>query len=295
LTDIVEKSQVDLAQLVKYAEDLRLIKKENQAKAAELETLHRQLLNYAQSLNDTVTRLKGAFAELDVAYIDTVNRLARAAEYKDGETGGHITRMSRYSALLAEKAGLSPTQVRRILYASPMHDVGKIGIPEAILLKPGRLTQSEFETMKTHTQIGADILEGSRSDILKTAAEIALLHHEQWDGLGYPRGLSGDEIPIACRIVTVADTFDVLMSKRPYKDAYPVDVTLAIMKRLRGKVFDPDLTDLFIANLGEVLAIRRDVDFGEGGASTGFTWSDRDILQGIPGELAGCGGSRNDG
>ena len=165
--------------------------------------------------------------------------------------------MSRYCAFIANKRGLTPTEVQHILYASPMHDIGKIGVPDNILVKPGKLTDEEFETMKTHTTIGAKILAHSKSEILKVAEQIALYHHEKWNGTGYPHGLSGDTIPLTARIVALADAFDALTSKRPYKDPYPFDVACDIIKKERGQHFDPAIVDVFLDNIDEILKIRQ--------------------------------------
>ncbi|HEX2240094.1 MAG TPA: HD domain-containing phosphohydrolase [Actinomycetota bacterium] len=185
-------------------------------------------------------------AELAETQLEVIRRLGIAAEFRDDDTGAHIARMSRYCARLAEEIGFSRDQVERLLNAAPMHDVGKIGIPDGILLKPGKLDDDEFTLMKTHTTIGAQILSGSKSDVIQLAEKIALSHHEKWNGRGYPNGLSAEDIPLEGRIACVADVFDALTSERPYKKAWPVDEAFALIKDGAGKDFDPHLADAFL-------------------------------------------------
>jgi putative two-component system response regulator len=263
-------------QLEKYAEDLAKARKTAKQKQKDLDAANRQLTKYAEDLNKNVSKLKAAYRELQDAYLDTIHRLVIAAEYKDEDTGSHIARMSRFSALLAEKLGLPPDEVQNIRFAAPMHDVGKIGIPDHILLKSGKLTVQEFELMKNHTIIGAKILSNSKAKILPVAERIALSHHEKWNGKGYPQGLSRDNIPLVGRIVALADTFDALISQRPYKEPYPLAIAFEIIKKERGQHFDPDLADVFLENIDEILKIKSET------ASTGdsslfdFTLSKRD-------------------
>ncbi|MBC2705947.1 HD domain-containing phosphohydrolase [Desulfobacula sp.] len=217
-----------------------------------------------------------AHEDLKESYIDSIHRLVMAAEYKDEDTGDHIVRIGRYCSLMAEKLNLSREFKETIYYAAPMHDIGKIGIPDKILLKPGKLTRIEFETIKTHTQIGARLLSQSKSKILQMAHEIALNHHEKFNKKGYPNQLKGTDIPISGRIVALADTFDALTSKRPYKDPYPPEVTFDIMKKERGKHFDPDFLDIFITHFDQFMEIRRKVGIFEGKTDQHFTLSERD-------------------
>ncbi len=221
-------------------------------------------------------RLAAAHNELKESYLDTIQRLVLAAEYKDEDTGDHIIRMSRYSALLAEKAGFPQDLVQSITYAAPMHDVGKIGIPDHILMKPGKLTTAEYEIMKTHTIIGADILANSKSEILKLAADIAVTHHEKWDGSGYPNGLSEQQIPIWGRIVGLADVFDALTSNRPYKKPYPIEAAMNIIMKQRRLHFDPDLVDILLKSLDDFRKIRDEVGSLEDVRLSDFTVSARD-------------------
>lgn len=187
---------------------------------------------------------------------ETITRLSRAAEFRDPETGAHIQRMAHYSALIAGQLGLGEAFAEALLMAAPMHDVGKLGIPDTILLKPGRLTPEEFTVMKRHPQIGHDILKDSSSSILRLGAAIALTHHEKFDGSGYPQGVAGDAIPIEGRIVAVADVFDALTSSRPYKPAWPIARAIALLREGRGSHFDPACVDALFNAWERVLEVR---------------------------------------
>ena len=187
---------------------------------------------------------------------ETLLRLARAGEYRDEETGNHIIRMAKYSRIIAEELGLSRDDAEVIEMAAPMHDIGKIGIRDDILLKPGKLTSEEFEIMKTHTIIGHDILKDSPSKFLQMGGIIALGHHEKYDGSGYPYGKKGEEIPIEARIVAVADVFDALVSERPYKNAWPTHAALEYMDSHRGRHFDPEILDAFKSQIDAVAKIQ---------------------------------------
>jgi len=187
---------------------------------------------------------------------ETIFCLARAAEYRDPETGGHILRMAHYARHIARMLGLSAEQQDLLLAAAPMHDVGKVGTPDAILLKPGRLTAAEFEIMKLHASIGYEVLRACSSPLLQVAAEIAYTHHEKFDGSGYPRGLAGEAIPLVGRIVAVADVFDALTSERPYKSAWSVERAVQLLRDGRGKHFDPRCVDAFFQDWDEVLDIK---------------------------------------
>lgn len=194
--------------------------------------------------------------ELKEAYLDTIFRLSVAAEYKDDDTAAHIHRMSRYSAILAQGLGLSADEVESVQYASPMHDIGKLGVPDSILMKPGKLTPQEFKEMQNHTIFGAKILENAKADLLRVSEIIALTHHEKWDGSGYPRGLKGENIPLVGRIVALADVFDALTSKRCYKPAFSLEQSLDIIKEGSGRHFDPKVVQAFLDNIEKFLAVK---------------------------------------
>ncbi|MDP5215272.1 two-component system response regulator [Pseudoalteromonas tunicata] len=194
--------------------------------------------------------------ELRKTRLQVIQRLGRAAEYKDNETGTHVLRMSHYSKVIALAYGLSEAQADDLLHAAPMHDIGKIGIPDSIMLKPGKLTDDEFTIMKTHAEIGAEIIGEADSELLRLAKSVALTHHEKWDGTGYPNGLKGDAIPLEGRIVALADVFDALTSKRPYKEAWPIEQTMDYIRQQSGVHFEPKLVELFEQNLAEIIQIK---------------------------------------
>jgi putative two-component system response regulator len=194
--------------------------------------------------------------ELRQTRLQIVQRLGMAAEYKDNETGLHVIRMSHFSKVLALAAGFSEAAAEELLNAAPMHDIGKIGIPDAVLRKPGKLDADEWAVMRGHVEIGARIIGEHASGLLKTAQLIALTHHEKWDGSGYPNGLQGEAIPIEGRIVAIADVFDALTSVRPYKAAWSVEQAVTLLREESGRHFDPQLVELFIAELPAILAIK---------------------------------------
>ncbi len=196
-------------------------------------------------------------AELNATRLEIIRRLGRAAEYKDNETGLHVLRMSFYSRAIALAAGCCAELADTLLQAAPMHDIGKIGVPDRILLKPGKLDDEEWKLMRRHPQIGAGIIGRHASPLLEMARLVALTHHEKWDGSGYPRALRGEDIPLVGRIVAIADVFDALTTERPYKKAWPVEEALALVRRERGAHFDPALVDAFLGVLPEILEIRR--------------------------------------
>jgi putative two-component system response regulator len=193
--------------------------------------------------------------EIQETRLEIIQRLGRAAEYRDNETGMHVIRMSHTSHILALELGLPALEAENLLQASPMHDIGKIGIPDRVLLKPGKLDAEEWAIMRRHPEIGHGIIGSHASPLLKMAAEVALTHHERWDGSGYPRGLAGEAIPQAGRIVAVADVFDALTSVRPYKPAWPAEAAVAELLRGSGSHFEPRVVDAFLARLTDVLAV----------------------------------------
>jgi len=209
-----------------------------------------------EALRLAVDNLAQQQRDTQAAHLDTVKRLAIASEYKDKDTADHIQRISDFCGLLGELRDLSKPEVDLIIHASPMHDVGKIGIADSILLKPGPLDAGEWEIMKSHTLIGAKILRDSSSEVLQAGEIIAMSHHEKWDGSGYPGGIAGGDIPLFGRICAVADVFDALTNKRPYKEAFSNEEALRIMVEGRGTHFDPELLDMFLNNLDAVLAIQ---------------------------------------
>jgi len=201
-------------------------------------------------------RVSEATAEIRQREHETLLRLAKAGEYRDEDTGNHVIRMARYARLIAEQVGLSQQECEAIELAAPMHDIGKIGIPDEILRKPGRLTHCEFEIMKKHTQMGYEILKDSPSEFLQMGAVIALSHHERFNGTGYPHRLGGQDIPLPARIVSVADAYDALTSARPYKPKWSLEKTLEFLNSQRGRIFDPVCLDAFLSQLDRVTRIQ---------------------------------------
>ncbi|WP_166425612.1 two-component system response regulator [Paraglaciecola sp. 20A4] len=194
--------------------------------------------------------------ELRRTRLQVIQRLGRASEYKDNETGTHVLRMSHFSQVLALAYGLSANAADDLLHAAPMHDIGKIGIPDSIMLKPAKLTDEEFAIMKTHPEIGAEILGDSDSGLIELAKIVSLTHHEKWDGSGYPRGLKGEDIPLEGRIVAIADVFDALTSKRPYKEAWSIEKAVEFIHSQSGIHFDPALVILFQQCLPQLIEIK---------------------------------------
>jgi len=219
------------------------------------------VLNDARKkLSDQAAWLAGEVRKATQEILDrereTVLRLSRAAEFRDPETGAHILRMAHFSQLIARELGMSVADQELLLEAAPMHDIGKVGIADIVLLKPGRLDTDEFEIMKRHATIGYELLKGSSSRVLQAGAEIALGHHEKFDGSGYPAGIRGEAIPIFSRIVAVADVFDALTSERPYKKAWEIGAAVDFLKAGSGNHFDPACVNAFLAAWDDVMAVR---------------------------------------
>jgi putative two-component system response regulator len=231
---------------------------EEQSRAYE-QRLEQAVLDRTRELGDTVVKLERSERELRRVTEDTIQALTRAIERRDIETGDHIARVSRYATMLARCAGMPEPLCERIRAASPMHDVGKVGVPDGILLKPGRVTPAEFDVIKQHVVLGHAILSRSTQPLLQLAAEIAYTHHERWDGRGYPSGLRADDIPFEGRITAIADTFDALVTRRVYKSAVPLERAYHVIREERGSHFDPELVDLFLEHRDEAAAIFADL------------------------------------
>lgn len=217
----------------------------------------RMMQQHQRNLNKMLDeRVKERTRELNETRLEVIRRLGLAAEFRDNETGYHIIRMSKFSQIIARTYGLGETRAELILNASPMHDIGKIGIPDQILLKPGKLDKQEWEIMKTHAAIGAEILSGHDSELMVMASTIALNHHEKFDGSGYPNGIAGKAIPISARIVAISDVFDALTSERPYKKAWPIERAVVEIRKSAHTHFDPELVCAFEESLPAILEVR---------------------------------------
>jgi putative two-component system response regulator len=211
--------------------------------------LHDQNQTLEQRVRERTQELEESHRLVEESQLEVLDRLAHAAEFRDDETGQHTQRVGRLCAQLAEQLGFGPDRVAVMRRAAPLHDVGKIGIPDSILLKPGKLTPEEFDVMKTHAEIGANLLAGGRSQLVQMAELIARSHHERWNGAGYPHGLSGENIPLEGRIVAIVDVFDALTHERPYKAAWTVEAAVEEIKSQRGRQFDPRVVDAFLQTL----------------------------------------------
>jgi len=219
----------------------------------KLQLAQKELAHHNSILEENVQQRT---SQLNAANLDAIYRLGLVADFRDTETSEHTKRVGKVSQILAQALELDESFCEMIFHAAPMHDIGKVGIPDSILLKPDKLDADEWEVMKQHSEMGAQILEDSPSEILKLAQEVALTHHEKWDGTGYPRGLKGTDIPISGRIVMVSDVFDALNSDRPYKKAWEEKEIKHFMKEQRSQMFDPDVIDQFFKHFDEIVSVK---------------------------------------
>src|SRR6202171_6143318 len=234
---------------------------ETRARCANLLELRRHKIVLSDQARVLQYQVDKSVAEIHERELETLSKLAKAGEFRDRTTGNHLARMARYSALIGVNIGLATDTVHVLEFASPMHDIGKIGIPDAGLLKQGPLTAEEDAVMKNHPRIGYDILKGSPSKYLSMGAIIALGHHEKYNGSGYPNGLHGEDIPIVARIVSVADVFDALVSERPYKHAWSIEEGIAYLEAQKGRHFDPRCVEAFVGAADRVAEIQK--EFGD--------------------------------
>jgi putative two-component system response regulator len=240
---------IDRTELILRVENLLKIKEYEDFMLRHNQVLEEEVRKRTYEIQEAMNEVESAHDETKKGYIETIDRLTLAAEYKDEDTATHIKRISLYCKVISEKLDKPDDFIETIFFASPMHDIGKIGIPDSILLKPGKLTSEEFEKMKTHTTIGGKILKDSMSDFLKAGEVIALTHHERWDGTGYPKGLKGEKIPFMGRIMHIVDQYDSLRSKRPYKAGLSHEKTYEIITKGDGRTmpehFAPDVLGAF--------------------------------------------------
>lgn len=225
---------------------------EFQLRLRNMIAIHNALKTQKEFSKQLTIEVEKATKELSKSQFEALDVLSRTAEYKDPETGSHIARVSHYSKMLAQAYGLDAHEQEILFYAAPLHDIGKVGIEDAVLLKPGKLTDEEFDRMKLHSRIGSDILKNSTNPYLMAGAIVAESHHEKYNGKGYPLGLAGDDIHLYARIVAIADVLDALTSIRPYKRAWSFEEAIELIIKEKGEHFDPQLADLFIANIDRV-------------------------------------------
>jgi putative two-component system response regulator len=256
---IQQENEAIQSQLFRYAEDIQtLFAERDMADMNEKDknAAYKQLERFNHDFNFLMEQKDKSYKALESSHLDSLRRLAAAAEYKDDDTGVHIVRMSRFSALIARAYGKDETYCSLLEQASPMHDIGKIGIPDNVLKKPGKLTDEEWECMRKHPEYGANILSGSEVPVIMLAEEIALAHHEKYDGSGYPSQLKGEQIPLSGRIVALADFFDALTMGRCYRPAFSDEKALAMVKENRGTHFDPKVVDAFFLISDEIIQTR---------------------------------------
>ncbi len=249
------------AQLAAYARDFRTLLDAEREKTKQLAAANLQLQSYAHDLRHAFDAEQSKTRELERAYLDTVERLIAAARCKDDETGNHILRLRHYARVLARALGWQKEAIEALYHATPMHDIGKLAVPDAILQKPGPLDASEWVLMRRHPEEGAALLHGSASPVLELGRRIALSHHERWDGTGYPHGLRGERIPLAARLVMLVDQYDALRSRRPYKPALTHERTCRVILQGDGRTlpghFDPRLLAAFRLVQAEFAAIHK--------------------------------------
>jgi putative two-component system response regulator len=257
---VMEKEKEDLqVQLFRYAEDIQkllverdmVVINENEKHAA-----YKQLERFNHDFMILFEQKEKSYKTLESSHLDTIRRLATAAEFKDDDTGVHIVRMSRFSSIIARAYGQDEKYCHLLEQASPMHDIGKIGIPDSVLKKPGKLTEQEWECMRKHPEYGANILSGSDVPVLQLAEEVALSHHEKFDGSGYPSNLKSEQIPLSGRIVALADFFDAITMDRCYRPAFSDEKALAMVKENSGSHFDPDVVNAFFSVSHEIICER---------------------------------------
>ncbi|QEN08487.1 HD domain-containing protein [Oceanispirochaeta crateris] len=261
IEDITEDS-VKHQSITQKKNETSLLKRQLELKNEELNRAYSKLdtlMNTIRSQNHHLeTEVRRRTKELNDSRFTIITTLAQAAEFRDMETGGHIFRIGRSSVLLGKKYGLTSKDCESLFYSSLLHDLGKIGIPDSILLKPGPLNSQEWDLMRQHTTIGASLLSNSDHLLFSSARDVALYHHEKWDGSGYPAGLSGEQIPLIGRICAIVDVFDALISARPYKKAFSVEYALSIIEKGSGSHFDPSLVKTFKLVLDDIVNLQND-------------------------------------
>lgn len=251
------------AQLYRYAADLQQLQSRRDSVdelKSDKDAAYKQLDKFGTDFQKLLKERESAYDALARSHLETLQRLAIAAEYKDDDTGVHIVRMSHFSSIIARSHGQDDDYCALILQASPMHDIGKIGVPDSVLKKPGKLTDDEWEQMRRHPEYGASILSGSEVPVIRAAAEIALSHHEKYDGSGYPSGLSGNDIPLSGRIVALADYFDALTMDRVYRKAFHDKKVFGMIRDNNGSHFDPDVVEAFFKVIEEIIQERERIN-----------------------------------